>query len=98
VDAHERFHDTIIALIPSDSGTQLRRITLSTAFVRDENGEIMSIVCVFRELENEHNKHSPGEEVVKEVVEELAERLRAALQVKDDKTDTDDKREEREVG
>jgi PAS domain S-box-containing protein len=98
VDAHERFHDTVIALIPSDSGTQLRRITLSTAFVRDENGEIMSIVCVFRELENEHNKHSPGEEVVKEVVEELAERLRAALQVKDDKTDTDDKREEREVG
>jgi PAS domain S-box-containing protein len=98
VDAHERFHDTVIALIPSDSGTQLRRITLSTAFVRDENGEIMSIVCVFRKLENEHNKHSPGEEVVKEVVEELAERLRAALQVKDDKTDTDDKREEREVG
>jgi PAS domain S-box-containing protein len=98
VDAHERFHDSVIALMPSDSGTQLRKITLSTAFVRDENGEIMSIVCVFRELENEHSKHSSGEEVVKEVVEELAERLRAALQVKDDKADTDDKREEREVG
>jgi PAS domain S-box-containing protein len=98
VDAHERFHDTVIALIPSDSGTQLRRITLSSAFVRDENGEIMSIVCVFRQLENEHNKHSSGEEVAKEVVEELAERLRAALQGKNDKAETDDKREEREVG
>jgi PAS domain S-box-containing protein len=98
VDAHERFHDTVIALIPSDSGTQLRRITLSSAFVRDENGEIMSIVCVFRQLENEHNKHSSGEEVAKEVVEELAERLRAALQGKNDKAETDDKREERKVG
>jgi PAS domain S-box-containing protein len=98
VDAHERFHDSVIALMPSDSSTQLRKITLSTAFVRDENGEIMSIVCVFRELENDNGKRSSGDEVVKEVVEELAERLRAALQVKDDKADTDDKREEREVG
>jgi PAS domain S-box-containing protein len=98
VDAHERFHDSVIALMPSDSGTQLRKITLSTAFVRDENGEIMSIVCVFRALENDNGKRSPGDEVVKEVVEELAERLRVALQVKDDKADRDDKREEREVG
>ncbi|HSF30621.1 MAG TPA: PAS domain-containing protein [Candidatus Tectomicrobia bacterium] len=98
VDAHERFHDSVIALMPSDSGTQLRKITLSTAFVRDENGEIMSIVCVFRELENENGKGSPGDEVVKGVVEELAERLRAVLHAKDDKADADDKREEREVG
>jgi PAS domain S-box-containing protein len=101
VDAHERFHDHIIALMPSDSGTQLRRVTLSTAFVRDENGEIMSIVCVFREGTNDTAKRGPGDEVVKEVVEELAERLRAALRVQDEKGDangTDDKRQEREVG
>jgi PAS domain S-box-containing protein len=98
VDAHERFHDLVIALMPSDSGTQLRRISLSTAFVRDENGEIMSIVCVFRALEHDNGKRSTGDEVVKEVVEELAERLRAALQVKDDKDDRPDRREEREVG
>jgi PAS domain S-box-containing protein len=98
VDAHERFHDSVIALMPSDSGTQLRKVTLSTAFVRDENGDIMSIVCVFRKLDNENGKRSSGDEVVKGVVEELAERLRAVLQVKDDKADTDDKRKEREVG
>jgi hypothetical protein len=98
VDAHERFHDLVIALMPSDSGTQLRKISLSTAFVRDENGEIMSIVCVFRALEHDNGKRSTGDEVVKEVVEELAERLRAALQVKDDKDDKPDRREEREVG
>jgi PAS domain S-box-containing protein len=101
VDAHERFHDHIIALMPSDSGTQLRRITLSTAFVRDENGEIMSIVCVFREGTNDATKRGSGDAVVKEVVEELAERLRAALRVQDEAGDTngkDDKREEREVG
>jgi PAS domain S-box-containing protein len=101
VNAHERFHDHIIALMPSDSGTQLRRITLSTAFVRDENGEIMSIVCVFREGTNDATKRGSGDAVVKEVVEELAERLRAALRVQDEKGDangTDDKRQEREVG
>jgi PAS domain S-box-containing protein len=101
VDAHERFHNHTIALMPSDSGTQLRRIMLSTAFVRDENGEIMSIVCVFREDTNDATKRGPGDEVVKEVVEELAERLRAALRVQDEQGDTDgkdDKREEREVG
>jgi len=84
--------------MPSDSGTQLRRISLSTAFVRDENGEIMSIVCVFRALAHDNGKRSTGDEVVKEVVEELAERLRVALQVKDDKDDRPDRREEREVG
>jgi hypothetical protein len=98
VDARERFHDSVIAMMPSDSGTQLRRIALSTAFVRDENGEIMSIVCVFREVMGDHGKRGAGDEVVKEVVEELAERLRAALQVKDEKDERDDQREEREVG
>jgi PAS domain S-box-containing protein len=98
VDVHERFHDSVIALMPPDSGTQLRKIALSTAFVRDANGEIMSIVCVFRALENENGKCGSGDEVVKEVVEELAERLRAALQLKDDKDDKDDKREEKEIG
>jgi len=98
VDAHERFHDSIIGLMPSDSSTQLRQVALSTAFVRDENGDIMSIVCVFRELESDRGKRGAGGEVVKEVVEELAERLRAALQVKDDEDARDDQPEKREVG
>jgi PAS domain S-box-containing protein len=98
VDAHERFHDRIIPLMPSDGSTQLRKVALSTAFVRDENGEIMSIVCVLREPDNDPNKRGAGGEVVKEVVEELAERLRMALQMQNDKGDKDDKREEREVG
>ena len=98
VDAHERFHDSVIALMPSDSGTQLRKITLSTAFVRDENGEIMSIVCVFRELESSRGQRGSKDEVVKDVVEELAERLRAMLRMKEDQDDKDDKRQEREVG
>ena len=46
VDAHERLHESVIALMPSDSGTQLRKISLSTAYGREENGEMMSIVCV----------------------------------------------------
>jgi PAS domain S-box-containing protein len=98
VDAHERFHDSIIALMPSNGSTQLRKIAFSTAFVRDENGEIMSIVCVFREHDHDPGMRGSGDEVVKEVVEELAERLRVALQMKDDKDDRHDKREEREVG
>jgi PAS domain S-box-containing protein len=98
VDAHERFHDSIIALMPSNGSTQLRKIAFSTAFVRDENGEIMSIVCVFREPDHDPGMRGSGDEVVKEVVEELAERLRVALQMKDDKDDKHDKREEREVG
>jgi PAS domain S-box-containing protein len=98
VDAHERFHDSVIALMPSDSGTQRRKIALSTAFVRDENGEIMSIVGVFRELEIDRGKRGSGDEAVKDVVEELAERLRTALQVKEDRDDKDGKPEEREVG
>jgi PAS domain S-box-containing protein len=98
VDAHERFHESIIALMPFDSGTQLRKITLSTAFVRDENGEIMSIVCVFRALESGDGQRGSGDEVVKDVVEELAERLRAILRMKEDADDKDDKRQEREVG
>jgi hypothetical protein len=63
--------------------------------VRDDNGEIMSVVCVFREIPQENGTRSAGDEVVKEVVEELAERLRVALQGKDDQ---EDKREEKEVG
>jgi PAS domain S-box-containing protein len=98
VDAHERFHESVMALMPSDSGTQLRKISLSTAFVRDENGEIMSIVCVFRELERDHGQRSSGDEVVKDVVEELAERLRVVLHMKEDPDDKDDNREGREVG
>jgi hypothetical protein len=47
----------------------------------------MSIVCVFREVTNDADKRGAGDEVVKEVVEELAVRLRAALQAKDDKED-----------
>jgi hypothetical protein len=66
--------------------------------VRDENGEIMSIVGVFREATSDNGLRGTGDEVVKEVVEELAERLRAALQVKEDNDDGDDKQEEREVG
>jgi hypothetical protein len=84
--------------MPSDGSTQLRKVALATAFVRDENGEIMSIVCVLREHDNDPGKRGAGDEVVKEVVEELAERLRVALQMQDDKADKDDKQEEREVG
>jgi PAS domain S-box-containing protein len=98
VDAHERFHDSVIALMPSDSGTQLRRITLSTAFVRDENGEIMSIVCVFRALDSGDGQRGSGDKVVNDVVQELAERLRVMLQMKADQNIMDDKQEEREVG
>jgi PAS domain S-box-containing protein len=98
VDAHERFHDSILILPPSDGSPQLRKIALSTAFVRDENGDIMSIVCVLREPDDNPGTRGSGDEVVKEVVEELAERLRVALQMKEDKDDRDDKREEREVG
>jgi PAS domain-containing protein len=87
VDAHERFHDNVITLLAAESVAQIRRIALSTGFVRDENGEIMSIVCIFREVTTENGKRGADDEVVKEVVEELAVRLRAALQAKDDKED-----------
>jgi PAS domain S-box-containing protein len=87
VDAHERFHDNMLTLLAAESGTQVRKIALSTGFVRDENGDIMSLVCVFREVTNENGKRGADDEVVKEVVEELAVRLRAALQAKDDKED-----------
>jgi hypothetical protein len=84
--------------MPSDSDTQLRTIALSTAFMCDENGGIMSIVCVFRELEPDHGKRRSADKAVKDVVEELAERLRMVLRMKEDKDDKDDKREEGEVG
>jgi PAS domain S-box-containing protein len=87
VDAHERFHDHVVTLVAAETSTQVRRLALSTGFVRDENGDIMSIVCVFREVTNDADKRGAGDEVVKEVVEELAVRLRAALQAKDDKED-----------
>jgi len=87
IDAHERFHDNILSLLAAERGTRVRKIALSTGFVRDENGEIMSIVCVFREATNENGKVGAEDEVVKEVVEELAVRLRAALQAKEPKED-----------
>ncbi len=87
IDAHERFHDNILSLLAAERGTRVRKIALSTGFVRDENGEIMSIVCVFREVTNENGKVGAEDEVVKEVVEELAMRLRAALQAKEPKED-----------
>lgn len=87
IDAHERFHDNILSLLAAERGTRVRKIALSTGFVRDENGEIMSIVCVFREVTNENGKVGAEDEVVKEVVEELAVRLRAALQAKEPKED-----------
>ncbi|HXH09665.1 MAG TPA: HAMP domain-containing protein [Alphaproteobacteria bacterium] len=87
IDAHERFHDNILSLLAAERGTRVRKIALSTGFVRDENGEIMSIVCVFREVTNENAKVGAEDEVVKEVVEELAVRLRAALQAKEPKED-----------
>jgi PAS domain S-box-containing protein len=90
VDAHEQFHDSVLSLLPSDSGTQMRRMVFSTAFVRDENGEVMSLICVFRELTAGPSKRGARDELGQEV-EELAERVRAALQGEDD-------REEREVG
>jgi hypothetical protein len=98
VDAHERLHESVIALMPSDSGTQLRKISLSTACVRDENGEMMSIVDVFREREQDHGQRSSGDEVVRDVVAELAERLRAVLLMKEDPDDKNGNGEEREVG
>lgn len=87
IDAHERFHDNILSLLAAERGTRVRKIALSTGFVRDENGEIMSIVCVFREVTNDTGKVGAEDEVVKEVVEELAVRLRAALQAKEPKED-----------
>jgi hypothetical protein len=56
----------------------------------------MSIVCVLRDLASDHGKRSAADEVVKEVVAELEERLRAALHVKGDQENKDDLREERE--
>jgi nitrogen fixation/metabolism regulation signal transduction histidine kinase len=97
VDAHEGLQDRVIALVPSNGGAPLRKIVLSTAFVRDENGEIMSIVSVFHEIEYDNDVRGSGDEMVKEVVEELAGRLQAALQVKDDDDNVGEKREEREV-
>jgi hypothetical protein len=90
VDAHEQFHDSVLSFLPPDSGTQMRRMVFSTAFVRDENGEVMSLICVFRELTAGPSKRGARDELGQEV-EELAERVRAALQGEDD-------REEREVG
>ena len=95
VDARERVHDASIALIPSDHSSRLRRISLSTAFVRAENGEIMDIVCVFHEVTGDAGKHGSGDEVVKGMVQELAERLRIAFEVRDDQDDRDNRQEGR---
>jgi hypothetical protein len=98
VDADQRFHEGSINPTPSGSSTQLRKIALSTALVRDENGEMTSIVGAFPVIENDHGRGRTGGEVVEAVVEELAERLRMVLHVKDDDNDNDDEREERVVG
>jgi PAS domain S-box-containing protein len=95
VDARERFHDTGITLMPADRGGRLRRISLSTAFVRAENGEIMDIVCVFHEITGDSGERSAGDEVVKGVVQELAERLRVAFEGRDGSGDSDDRQEGR---
>jgi predicted glycosyltransferase len=58
----------------------------------------MSIVCVFRELESAHDQRVSGDEVVEDVVEELTERLRVMLHMKEDQDAKNDKRQEREVG
>jgi len=63
--------------------------------VRDENGGIMSIVGVFPAIADDHGKHGTGDEVVKEVVAEWAERLHIALQVKDVKENNQEMREVR---
>jgi hypothetical protein len=96
VDADERLHESSIDLTPSGSSTQLRKIALSTALMRDSSGGTMSIVGAFPVIENDHGRGCTRGEVVKEVVEELAERLCMVLHVKDD--NNDDNREEREVG
>jgi len=95
VDARERFHDTGITLMPADRDGRLRRISLSTAFVRAENGEIMDIVCVFHEITGDSGERSAGDEVVKGMVQELAERLRVAFEGRDESDDSDDRQEGR---
>jgi hypothetical protein len=72
----------------------MRRIVRSTAFVRQEHGEIMGIVCVCREMVPEDYKRGSGDEVVQEGVEALVARPRAALRRKDNSAN---KRDEKEV-
>ena len=55
----------------------------------------MSIVGVFPAIADDHGKHGTGDEVVKEVVAEWAERLHIALQVKDVKENNQEMREVR---
>jgi len=98
VDADERFHEGSIDLAPCGSSTPLRKIALSTALVRDENGEMTSIVGAFPVIDNDHDRRCTGGGVVEEVAEELAERLRTVLHVKDGENDNVDTREERVVG
>jgi GGDEF domain-containing protein len=74
---------------------QFRKIAFSTAFVRHENSGMMGIVCAFQAIADDHGKHGTGDEVVKEVVEEWAERLHIALQVKDVKENNQEMREVR---
>jgi hypothetical protein len=98
MDADERFHEGSIDPTPSGRSIQLRKIALSTALGRDETGEMMSIVGAFPVIGNDHGGRRTGGGVVKEVAEELAERLRTVLHVKDDDNDNVDTREERVVG
>jgi hypothetical protein len=57
----------------------------------------MSIGGALLVIENDHGRGRTKGEVVKGVAEELAERLRTVLHVKDDDNHNDDTREEREV-
>jgi methyl-accepting chemotaxis protein len=66
-------------------------------FINRMMDKFRAVDCVFRELAADNGKRSAGDEVVKEGVEELAERLRTALQAKADKEDKGDKPEGREV-
>ena len=66
--------------------------------MRDENGEMISIVGVFRERERDHGQRRSGDEVVKDVVAKLAERLHVVQSMTEDPDDKDGNGEEREVG
>jgi hypothetical protein len=55
----------------------------------------MDIVCVFHEITGNSGERSAGDEVVKGMVQELAERLRVAFEGRDESDDSDDRQEGR---
>ena len=59
---------------------------------------MMSIADVFRERERDHGQRRSGDEVVKDVVAKLAERLHVVQSMTEDPDDKDGNGEEREVG